>query len=363
VKKNRSKNKISLGYIVSPKIDFWMTGGISVVVMSILLAYIVLADHRNSLQVSTILSSALLLNVLINWPHFMGAYSLLYRQKSNIKKYKSATIYVPTVLLSIVFLSVITAEDTKWTALSVNQDIAYFIWLVAAFYLAWHYTGQAWGMIATYSKLSNLKLNGYERFIIRLGLRILLAWHVIWGAQDLPIHWFGGYLNLYINQLLYLSNLLACSAFIVSFIVWLNITKRTGVIPDSRILVSWLSIYMWYFALYFMPEAYLLVQALHALQYLPFPLRVELNKLEHINKNNKKVSLILWSAKYYITLILCGGIIFYLPEFASTTEPFTLAFLIASLVSIHHYFVDSCIWRISNSDMRKSLFSHLAFKK
>jgi len=361
-KKKNAPNKIYRGYIISPKIDFWMTGGASIIVMLILLIYIAFNDLGEASKVSTIMGSAILLHALINWPHFMGSYSLLYRPRTNIKKYKSATIYVPVILLSIIFLSITTAENQQWPAISVNQDIAYFLWLGAAFYLAWHYTGQTWGMIATYSKLSNLELKSYERLVIRLGLRILLIWHVIWGAQDLPAHWFGGYLSSNIEQLLFISNVLACSAFSSSFLVWVNIRARTGVTPDVRILASWLSIYMWYLVLFFMPEAYLLVQASHALQYLPFPLRVELNKLSYIRHGAKKISPILWSARYYFILISCGLTAFYLPEYASIkTEHFTLAFVIACAISIHHYFVDSCIWRISNADVKISLFSHLTF--
>ena len=44
---------------------------------------------------------------------------------------------------------------------------------------------------------------------------------------------------------------------------------------------------------------------------------------------------------------------------ATSNQTYTLAIMIASAVSIHHYFVDGCIWKISNKDVRKRLFSHL----
>jgi hypothetical protein len=353
--------KPTIGYIISPKIDFWMTGGVSILVMSMVLLYIGLNDIGATTPNSPFLGAALLLGTLINWPHFMGAYSLIYRPSGNIKKYKSATIYIPIALLFAILISVITGENSsESTTISVNQDFAYFIWLGAAFYLAWHYTGQAWGMIATYAKLSNLKLKQNERRVLRFGLRILLVWHVVWGAQDLPAHWFGGILSAHIEQLMWLMNITACTAFITSFLVWYNIKQTTGKIPDKRIIASWLSIYMWYLVLYFMPEAYLLVLASHALQYLPFPLRVEMNKTTPATNTTDKMTSILWGARYYVILVICGIVVFYFPEYLSSkTEPFTLAIVIASAVSIHHYFIDSCIWRISNADVKESLFSHL----
>lgn len=363
-KKRTVQSQLHSGYIISQKVDFWMTGGVSIIVMSMLLIYIALTDYKSSAPISTVFGGALLLHVLINWPHFMASYGLLYRPKTNIQKYKSSTIYVPIALLSIIIISLVTKTNHQPSMLSVNQDIAYFLWLVAAFYLAWHYTGQAWGMIATYSRLSGLELNAHERLTIRFGLRLLLLWHVVWGAQDLPKHWFGGLLNSHIDQLMFIINILACLAFLSSLVIWVGIKNRTGKAPDLRILASWLSIYMWYLVLYFMPEAYLFVQVSHALQYLPFPLRVELNRVANLRNKAKKISAIVWGAKYYVLLIMSGMIIFYLPEYVLTsTEQFTLAFMISSAISIHHYFIDSCIWRISNRDVKKSLFSHLVMKK
>ena len=361
-KKRLTKStKSSIGYIVSPQIDFWLTGGISIVLISILLCYITLNNIEKAIPTNALLSSALLLHTLINWPHFMSSYSLLYRPDGNIKKYKSATIYVPVILLLAILVSVITGKSgSEGFKLSVNQDFAYFMWLGAAFYLAWHYTGQAWGMIATYAKLSNLTLKKSEKIVLRLGLRILLMWHVIWGAQDLPAEWFGGILSTHIEQLMHLTNTLACLAFLASFLVWYNVKKRIGKLPDKRILASWLSIYMWYLILYFMPEAYLLVQASHALQYLPFPLRVELNKANIISSKISKAPQFMWSVRYYLVLVVSGMVIFYFPEYIpSANEQFTLAVVIASAISIHHYFIDGCIWHISNADVKVSLFSHL----
>ena len=354
------------GYILSESLDFWMTGGVSIVVMFLLLVYIFFTSvPQSTANITSILGTAIVLQLLINWPHFMGAYRLIYTPKSNIKRYKSATIYIPSVLLLILIVGLVTSEPTEGTVslFSVNQDVTYFCWLVAAFYLAWHYTGQAWGMIATYSKLSQLTLKKSERLTLRLGLRTLLAWHVIWGAQDLPAEWFGGVLHANIDMLLSLVNIAACLAFFASSMVWYGVYLRTKRIPDKRILVSWLSIYLWYFVLFFMPEAYLLVQASHALQYLPFPMRVELNRRQANLGDIKQFALKAWAIKYYVLLLSAGIVFFYFPEFISIeNQQFTFAVLVSSLINIHHYFVDSCIWRISNAEVRHELFAHLETK-
>jgi hypothetical protein len=348
-----------VGYILSPRIDFWMTGGASVVVMCLLLAYVAFRGVGDSPDKAALLGNMILFQAIINWPHFMGAYSLLYRPAENIKKYKFAAIYVPMALIAVVVFSALIGDQSSRARISVNQDVAYLFWLVAAFYLAWHYTGQAWGMIATFSRLSNLELSVNERLVVRMGLRSLLVWHVVWGAQDLPAHWLSG-LHAHIPTLLTVMNVVCCTAFALGLAVWWRAGKRIGMAPDSRILASWLSVYMWYLVLYFMPEAFPAVQLSHALQYLSFPLRVELNRAGTAARARS----LFWSARYFVFLIVAGVIVFYLPETVSDlSQKYTFAVMIASAVSIHHYFVDGCIWRIGNPDVRKSLFAHLSMTR
>jgi hypothetical protein len=355
--------KPPLGYIISSRIDFWMTGGVSIVVMCALLVYIAFHGASDATNRAALLTNIVLFQAMINWPHFMGAYGLLYRPTENIRKYPLAAIYVPLALLLVVVASVVTSDNAAWSNISVNQDVAYLFWLAAAFYLAWHYTGQAWGMIATFSRPSNLQLTANERFIIRGGLRSLLVWHVVWGAQDLPAHWLGG-LHVYIPSLLATMNVVCAAAFVAGVVVWLSINKRASALPDARVLASWLSIYLWYLVLYFMPEAYPVVQLSHALQYLAFPLRVELNRTTPATSTPAQIKSMLWSARYYLVLVVTGLIVFYLPEhFSNRSQEYTFALMIASAVSIHHYFVDGCIWKIGNPDVRRNLLAHLSLAR
>jgi hypothetical protein len=349
----------SIGYILSPRIDFWMTGGISIIVMCLLLVYAVAQGGAATTDKSALIGSALIFQALINWPHFMGSYSLLYRPIENLRKYPLATIYVPMALLLGIAVAVAAGEQGAGQGVAVNQDVATFLWLGAAFYLAWHYTGQAWGMIATFSRLSHVELTASERSTVRIGLRTLLVWHVVWGAQDLPERWLGG-LHAYVPDLLSVMNVVCIFAFAAGLVVWYNVRTRIARMPDARILASWLSIYLWYLVLFFMPGAYLFVQFSHALQYLAFPLRMELNRNVHQSHGGGETQVFQWGARYYAMLLVSGLVVFYLPEYASDhSTPFTLALVVASAVSIHHYFVDSCIWKISNPDVRRNLFAHL----
>lgn len=344
--------------IISPWVDFLCIGGVSIVVMVGLLAFLIPNHTTGGGRVN--FGDALILQALINWPHFMASYRLLYLPVENIKKYKFSSIFVPGALLAIIITAIASGEETEGGVLHIDQEITYLVWLGAAFYLAWHYTGQAWGMIATFSHLAGIKMDNLERKTIRTGLRILLVWHVVWGAQDLPITWLGG-LHQYIDELLLLMDIAATLAFLAGSAAFLRIKKRTGKPPTIQMLAPWLAIYLWYLVLYFEPNAYIYVQLSHSLQYLIFPLRVELNRRGYFKINKSAIKQLLWSTRYYVVLILAGLMFFYLPGwlFKSGSQTYTIALLIASAISIHHYFVDGCIWKISNPDVRKSLFCHL----
>ncbi|AKR42990.1 hypothetical protein [Methylophilus sp. TWE2] len=355
-----------VGYIASPALDFWLTGGVSVIVMAMLLL-LYWWDGNQSTSVTAAISQAIVLQALVNWPHFMGAYGLLYRPLSNIKKYPFATLYIPAILLICLVVALVTAphQVSIW---AVNQDIAYAIWLVAAFYLAWHYTGQAWGMMATFSRLSGLALDQRQRWLLRAGLRLLLIWHVVWGAQDLPEKWLGGW-SRYIPELLAVMTWLCVIAFFVGLGIWSRIRMQSGRWPDRRVLVSWLAVYMWYWVLLFMPAAYIWVQLSHALQYLAFPMRMQVNQaaasISATMSKNKR--LLVWmpaGLRYYLWLVALGMLIFYVPTILfPATQTYGLSVVLASMVSIHHYFVDGCIWKISHPEVRRALFWHLPAQK
>lgn len=367
IKRKNNSNKVFSrgsqipGYIVSETVDFWMTGGLSVLTMLglLLLAFTTGEPSRNALGA---IGGMIVFQALINWPHFIGAYGLLYRSTSQIKKYQTATIWVPVVLVLILFGATSVGDLKNGVVFKVNYDIAYLIWIIAAFYLAWHYAGQAWGLIASFSFLSETEYRGRERQLIRWGVKTLIIWHVIWGAEDLPVSWLMG-LHGALSVAQNLVNVVCIVNFLIGSFIWWSIYQRQHRL-DRRILAVWLSIYLWYLVLYFSPDAYPFIQLSHALQYLIFPLRVEMNKRHFQNKTNLSSKQNLWIIGYGVILVSVGLIIFWVPNyFSDPAQIITFSAFIASLVAIHHYFVDSCIWKISNPDVRNKLFAHLNRKK
>lgn len=349
--------------IISPWVDFLCAGGVSIVGMICLLAYLI-PNYSPQTGTGIILGNVLLLQALINWPHFMASYRLLYMPLENIRRYKSSAIYVPAVLLLAAAAALLSGGGLHDGVLQINQDISYIVWLIAAFYLAWHYTGQTWGMISVFSQLHGIQLDNTERRILQGGLKTLLVWHVVWGGQDLPVSLLGP-LYPYVPWIFSVASIAALISFLAGVGALLKLKRRTGKSLPAQMLAPWLAIYVWYLVLFIEPNAYIYVQLSHSLQYLIFPLRIELNRKGIYRLDLQAAGHLAWSARYYLVLVVSGGVFFYLPGqlMASGTQQYTVAVLIASMISIHHYFVDGSIWKMGDPHVRRSLFLHLNNQK
>src|SRR5205085_6662141 len=111
---------------------------------------------------------------VINYAHFMASYRIVYRDRETIRRHRWAAIWVPLIMAGFITIAVATAEQ------STVLLVAFFT--VASAYLAWHYTGQVWGMMASHAFLAGVGFEKRERVLIRSSLRLLLVWHVLWFA-------------------------------------------------------------------------------------------------------------------------------------------------------------------------------------
>src|SRR5262249_6032999 len=119
-----------------------------------------------------------------------------------------------------------------------------------------------------------------ERLLIRTGLRILLAWHVSWFL----------YTQLSDHTRVRPLYLLISAGTVVAFLLGAagigKMWKRTGKLPPARALAAWSAIFVWYAVMARDPKALFWIQIAHAIQYLAFPLRVEINRTSSAPESN-----------------------------------------------------------------------------
>ena len=300
------------------------------------------------------------LTICVNLPHFLASYRIVYRTKQSIFSHVWASLIVPGFLIAYLTFAVWIAETN---ILFLGAAI-----LVSALYLAWHYTGQAWGMMATYGFLAGSPFSNRERLLIRSGLRIQLVWHLSWvlqydadgRASDHPE----------VNQVYFIMSCVTILAYALTIAGFYLYRRRTGKLPPIRAIIAWLAICFWYGAMARDPEAFFWVQIAHAVQYLSFPSRVELNNYDRTHPEEagsaRSHSIVLLI--YFVVLIGLGYAIKFGSEiigvaiigelFGSVSgAKFPLAVL--AFINIHHYFTDGCIWKISNKEVKRELFAHL----
>ena len=333
--------------IVSPLIDGLCAGGLSLLVLVPLLI-----SGRGELLLVSVGVQAWL-TALVNMPHFLASYRMVYRTRDTIRAHPWAAIYVPAVLLLCCIGAVVAS---RWTDFPISMLLT-----AQNAYLAWHYTGQAWGMTATYAYLDGTSFKPVERKLIRGGLYILLVWHVTWFFHLAYDQQFD------LTPLYNVVTLAMALALAMGLVGFGLVTARTGRFPGVRALIPWLAIFVWYAAMarWGLPALFV-VQIAHALQYLIFPMRVEANRTRRGEYGGRVAR---HMAVYLVVLIagsVVAAVLFPMGAMAVVTSWLgsrpgeVVGFAILAFLNIHHYFTDGVMWKLRNPAVRQDLFGHLA---
>jgi hypothetical protein len=337
--------------IFSPVVDLLCVGG-----LSILLIVPMLLSGREDLAFLNI-GVLIWMQALINYSHFMASYRIIYRDREMIRRHRWAAIWMPMILLGYALLALWQAQQQR--PLLVGVMVA-----VGSGYLAWHYTGQVWGMMASYTYLAGGRIDKSERLLIRSSLRILLVWHLVW------------FVNIWFRQtslpepfwLVPLYQAVTAATLLAAVLGGLGILKirlRSGSFPPARALVAWIAIFVWYAAMWrWGLPALFLVQLAHAIQYLEFPARVELNRATRTAATRATGHMALYgagllAASFLVVLAVPGPAMSVVAGFLGLEPNKVAPVLILTFINIHHYFTDGVAWKLGNPEVRKDLFSHV----
>lgn len=338
--------------ILSPALDLLLVGGLSLLVLVPLLL-----SGRDELDFVAIGALAWA-QILINMPHFMASYRIVYRDQAMILRHRWATLGVPALLVLYILLAFRQAQHGP--PLLVGLLI-----LASSCYLAWHYTGQVWGMMASYSWLDGIRYQPGERWLIRASLRILLAWHVVWA-----IHIWFAQTSLgepaWLEPLYRLVTAAGAVAIALGAAGLVKVRIRERRWPPARAIVAWVAIFVWYLALMRWGLAGLfLVQLFHALQYLEFPARVEFNRATRMHPGSVAghmlvYGVVLLGVSWLVSRLVPLGAMSSVATLVGDQQTSVMPVLFLAFINIHHYFTDGVIWKISNPEVRKELFAHVA---
>ena len=341
--------------ISTPFFDGLLGGGLALVAMSGVLLYTALG-HPVVFDPERWFA----LTLLVNTPHFLASYRVLYASPARMRAHVWASLVVPAGLGAVLIAVALTARP---------EPIVQTLVLVGSIYLAWHYAGQTWGMVATFSRLDGIAFTPRERFGLRAGPRALIALHVLFALTGRfpprrwiePATWVAGFTTAF--QIVLGVAVVTLGVGIVCLVA---ARRRHGRMP-LRVVLPWAALFVWYPFWYFVPGGFFFVQIAHAAQYLAFPLRVEANRVAgEPRASTRRVAL--HAVLVYVGLVVVGALVLHGPPLAahafgegwySTPKARMLLLALTSCVGLHHYFVDGAIWRLRDADVREMLFRHL----
>jgi len=334
-----------------------MLGGASLIVLPVL-ALLPADTVRPSL-----VTAVFWLSLVINYPHFTVSYRLFYEgfgakvsgreaDPDRLRlRYLVAGIGVPVVLVAAM-AGAIARGDGALLGYGYSAMI---------FFVGWHYVKQGYGIAMVDAAMKRrffddiekrvLLANGYVVWFTAWAVRHQVSEHSeflgvpirFWDFPD-PIIWLGGVATLVTT---------AATVFVLGRrLLSGRSTAWAGVVGYLAAL------YAWRLFVRLDPLVVLVVPALHSLQYLHVVRRF------HVNRHKAGAARQTWSGQYWRSVAL--GVLLFLavPMVLDGTVPFDQAalgalpfsFLFMVGINVHHYFVDSVIWRRSNREVSEHLF-------
>lgn len=352
------------GYLFGPWMDFFCLGGATLLIIPWFgLLPTDWKEYADVLVITTAVAH------FINNPHFAHSYHLFYRDFTRRGfaaeyprewriRYLIAGIAVPLALIGF-FLWCLLTKNARALGYSVN---------LMFFTVGWHYVKQGYGMLMLDSVLK-------RRFFTETEKRVLLwnayaVWFLSWLLGNAMAYksdyWGIAYYSFatpepIMTAIEIITGLSSAAVLVMLARKWL----ATRVLPPINGLVGYtVALYLW--LLYRDPVLTLVFPALHSIQYMVVVWRYELNYQQaQTGGTRNPVRFGLRMALFYAIALGLGYVGFWLgPKWLATAAPSLIegvgdyAFLLAAwiFINVHHYFLDSVVWRKGNPETGQYLF-------
>lgn len=358
------------GVLFHPVIDFLCLGGASLIVLP-LMALGMSSEWKPSVAIT-----ALVLTNFVNHPHFANSYQIFYRQFRRKAfghdyppllraRYLGAGVGVPAAI-ALFFAVCLVSEDAWMLGLGANA---------MAFLVGWHYVKQGYGMIILDSVLKRSFFEDHEKKALLWNA--YACWITSWIVANTTIVdrniWGLPYYAIPIPAPVYYVavGVATVSTMCALWTLTRKALTRNARPPFNGIMAYVVTLYVWLvFVRALGPVALLIVPAFHSLQYLVVVWRYELNwergRTSATSSGTDPAARPRRGlAKFIATSVLVGFIGFWLLPILldslhlldrATFGKTAFLFMFWIFINVHHYFLDSVIWRRENPDTRKYLF-------
>lgn len=347
--------------LYSPPIDFLLLGGGSLLA---LLAVRAAWPQQQGYAVS--LATVAFLANWFNHPHFAHSYQLFYRRYT--EKLTSPRYARPLrlgYLVSGLLVPVALAGFFAWTIASANARVLGYAVNGMFFLVGWHYAKQGYGMAMVDAALKRAFYSGLEKKLLLanafavwiaswllgnqwLGQRAQF-WGIVYTAVPVGPGW-----GIVAQAVMWASSVLAVAVLAVRYasrkpVAW------NGLVAYAASLYPWLLLRD--------PVMLLWIPLFHSLQYQAVVWRYQANLVRGHTASRLGRALRLG---LFVGLGLGLGYLGFwaAPAWLGTHVPYDRAvfgdslffFIFWIFINVHHYFLDTVMWRKGNPDVAEHLF-------
>jgi hypothetical protein len=375
IPKQKSDRLLAQGndYFLGRAKDAILLWGLSLLVLPVLL----LLDPEAHFEI--VFGVTFLLAHVINHPHFAHSYQLFYRsfrtkvfgnQLPTALRWRYIVVGIAApVAICIFFGATVWAERPDLLGYTVN---------LMGFLVGWHYVKQGYGVMMADCALKRQFFKEHEKHWLLCNAYAvwLLAWLQI-NSTISQKNYFGiAYYTFDAPEPLYwcmgaIALTTGLAAAKVTYSAWV---RHGRTMPWNGLMAYIVALYIWTLMARINPLWLLVIPALHSVQYLAVVWRYEINfEKTRDNKQNRdggygtakpenfRARLLIFLA----TGIALGYAGFWaIPEFLDAQIEYSEMIFGGSLflfvcwifINVHHYLIDSVIWRRENPETRRHLF-------
>jgi hypothetical protein len=334
-------------YLISPMIDFLMIGGLSLFFYFIVIFF----DFGGNFDLVFFM---FILAFFVNSPHFMISYEIFYSSDKWLEltcnKFFVVGVVIPLILIIIIAIGIIYD----------NYNSFLILLFLMFFLVGWHYIKQAYGCFIVYSAGNKIFYDKNDQKLLKWSLYPLwiFSFLKIFTTTDFTNFWGFYYdfpkildgFNYYISIL---SLLGGAVFFYVVFKGYIKNNKRLNITAIMPMLI----IYIWLSPIFFNINFIYMIPFFHSLQYFLFSGSYTSGIIE---RNNGGIgSWVRWWGGAFVLGVLFFEIIpnyldsMLIKDSIVTNHLFLISFLF--FINIHHYFIDSVIWKGDNLEVRNNL--------
>jgi hypothetical protein len=340
-------------YFVNWWTDTLVIGGLSIVTWVALLAF------HHSADTQPIFWFALVLSLVVNYPHFSATVYRLYQSPDNIRQFPVTAWGLPLILFGAVGASF-------WQP----DVIAPYFLMLFLLWSPYHYSGQTIGLTMVYARRAGFSIGRRERMALSAFVFSAFVCGVIRFQQTGSS---GGFTNFYgmsvpafplpdwmdaATQAVMWTGALVFAGFAF---IWCLEQKR---LMPPIVLLPALAHFVWFVPGASLKSFWIVIPFFHSLQYLLIALVMQLRVRIDVVGGEHSWRRVGVEARRWGSRNILGGILLFigLPAAVSwlSLPLMTTVGILAAAVNIHHFFVDGIIWKLRDAATSSALMMNIA---